>query len=77
MTIGEADARLILYRNAALTVYARQLLADGADVEDEVFREKMLRYARQLEDWRTVSMAHIREYAAAAKAQRDEASTIH
>ncbi len=77
MTVDQADKKLMLYRNAALSVYAKRLLAAGAEFEDKSFQERIIRYACQLEEWRTDAMTQIREYAAAAKAQRDEASTLH
>jgi hypothetical protein len=76
-TIEKASAALCRARDTALTEYARQLLAAGADVEDKSFKRKMVSYANQLEDWRRTSMAEIQEYVAAATAQRDQSTIIH
>jgi hypothetical protein len=61
MTIDQANAELCWHRDRALTSYANGLIADGASVDDEIFRRKMIGYARSLEFWRTTAMSRLRE----------------
>jgi hypothetical protein len=77
MTIDEANAELCRHRNLALIKYANDLIADGADVDDDEFRRKMLRYARSLEFWRTASMSRIKQVINAARIQRDQSAAVH
>jgi hypothetical protein len=59
VNLDEANSKLCRHRDAALTVYGRQLLAAGASVDDEEFREKMLKYGGELEVWRMSALEEI------------------
>jgi hypothetical protein len=72
-TIDEANAELVRHRNLALTDYANRLLADGADIDGDEFRVRMLEYASTVEKWRCDSIDHIRQVIKAA-AERHSAT---
>lgn len=62
MTLDEANAELCRHRDLALTAYARQLLARGADIDGEEFRADLAKYAGELEAWRSKAMDHLRQF---------------
>lgn len=73
MTLDEADAKLCRYRDAALTIYARRLLAGGSDIDGQQFRSDLIAYATTLERWRRDAVDHIRDVVRAA-AERPSAT---
>jgi hypothetical protein len=75
--IDQANTVLCRYRDAALTVAARRLLADGVDADAEEFRSAMLEYAGRLESWRCAGMRRIQRFVDAATVQRDDSTAVH
>ena len=72
--LDEANSKLCRHRDAALTVYARRLLAAGASVDDKEFREKMLNYGGELETWR---MSALEEIASAIGSMTSRSAARH
>jgi hypothetical protein len=75
--IDEADSELRRYRDAALTNYARCLVAAGADVDGAEFRTAMLKYGRQVEAWRIAGLSRIKRFVNAGTVQRDDSAAVH
>ncbi len=66
MTFEEASAELRRHRDLALANHARDLLSEGATVEDAAFHDSLARYAVRLEKWRRDAIARLRKIVAAA-----------
>jgi hypothetical protein len=60
MTIDDAQQDLVRYRDAALTIHAKALLARGMSVDEDAFRASLLEYAAALESWRRDALDRLR-----------------
>ncbi|WP_409189842.1 hypothetical protein [Bradyrhizobium sp. RDM4] len=60
--LDEANAELCRHRDLALTAYAQRLLAGGADIDGQAFREALRKYAIELEVWRSKAMDGLRQF---------------
>jgi len=60
--LDDANAELCRHRDLALTAYAQQLLARGADIHGEQFRADLAKYAGELEAWRRKAMDRLRQF---------------